>query len=72
MSIDLNEHKVQIFIRARFKEKLETIDKSNVSGFMKLWLYQHYLLSQLAWLVLVLTLGPCSEVGSSLASDSHR
>ena len=71
MSIDLNEHKVQIFIRARFKEKLETIDKSNVPGFMKLWLYQHYLLSQLAWPFLIYDL-PLSFAKSFESDISMR
>ena len=71
MSIDLYEHKVQIFIRARFKEKLETIDKSNVPGFMKLWLYQHYLLSQLAWPFLIYDL-PLSFAKSFESDISMR
>ena len=53
ISIDLNEIKIQTFIRARFLKEVEIIDRSNVTGFMKLWLYQHYLLSHLAWPFLI-------------------
>ena len=53
ISIDLNELKIQSFIRARFLKEVEIIESSNVTGFMKLWLYQHYLLSHLAWPFLI-------------------
>ncbi len=53
ISIELNEHKIQTFLSARFLEKVEKVNRSNVSGFMKLWLYQNYLLSQLAWPFLI-------------------
>lgn len=68
ISIELNEHKIQSFIRARFLEKLVIVDRCNVSGFMKLWIYQHYLLSQLAWPFLVYDL-PIS-FARSLESES--
>ena len=53
ISIDLNEHEVQCFVRAQFLKEIKMIENSNVTGFMKLWLYQHYLLSHLAWPFLI-------------------
>ena len=53
ISIDLNEIKVKRFVRAQFEKEVEMIESSNIPGFSKLWLYQHYLLSHLAWPFLI-------------------
>ena len=53
ISIDLNEIKVQEFVRARALKEFALIDKCKINGFIKLWLYQHYWLSHLAWPFLI-------------------
>ena len=53
ISIDLNELKVKEFVKTRFLEEIKLIDKTLLSGPMKLWLYQHYILAHLAWPFLI-------------------
>jgi hypothetical protein len=36
-------------VRDCFEKHMDLVDKSNVHGFMKLWLYQHYVVAYLAW-----------------------
>lgn len=36
-------------IRQMFEDNMVLVDKSHIHGFMKLWLYQHYVVSYLAW-----------------------
>ena len=53
ISIDLNELKVKEFVKERFLDEVKLINKTRLSGFMKLWLYQHYILAHLAWPFLI-------------------
>ena len=64
--IDLHEHDVQKFVRSRFFEELDMIGKCKVTGFMKLWLYQHYLLAHLSWPFLI------HDLPVSLANDLQK
>lgn len=53
INISLNEHLVQEKLRCAYLEYLEALDKNAVNGLMKLWIYQHYVLSLLSWPFLV-------------------
>lgn len=45
----VNEKDIKTKITSLFFNDIEIIQKSNVNGFMKLWLYQFYALSHLSW-----------------------
>lgn len=45
----LDEHNVMNRIADSFDEDITKVDKSHVNGFMKLWLYQFYMLNRLSW-----------------------
>ena len=51
--VNLSEEEVMKKVFASLKDDIELIDKSKVDGLMKLWLYQFYVLSHLAWPFLV-------------------
>jgi hypothetical protein len=65
ISIDLNEIEVRNLIRDRFLSEIKLVNSSKVSGFMKLWLYQHYILSHLAWPFII------HDLSLSFASELH-
>jgi hypothetical protein len=46
---DLSEKATLKEVLEKFEKHMDTIDKEPLTGFMKLWLYQHYVLSYLAW-----------------------
>ena len=45
----LNETKQKMAVNQIFEEHMRLVDISDVHGFMKLWLYQHYIVAFLAW-----------------------
>ena len=49
----LSEHKIKLKIWDMIMGDFCTVDQSLVNGFMKLWIYQFYLLSHLSWPFLV-------------------
>jgi len=49
----LSEHKIKLKIWDTIMGDFCTVDQSLVNGFMKLWIYQFYLLSHLSWPFLV-------------------
>lgn len=50
---DLDEAATKTRFLHKFHELLETVDKAPLDGFMKLWLYQHFLLGMLSWPLLI-------------------
>ena len=74
ISIDLNEFKVNHFLKTRFMEEVNLVEKTRLTGFMKLWLYQHYLLAHLAWPFLIqdLTMSFAKELESSISMTLKR
>ena len=49
ISSDLSESEQIRGVTASFKEYLDAVDNQPINGFMKLWLYQNYVLAFLAW-----------------------
>jgi hypothetical protein len=74
ISIDLTEFQVRQMVRTIFDEEIKLIGKTKLTGFMKLWLYQHYLLSHLAWPFLIhdFPLSFAKELESSIAMVLKR
>ena len=48
-SVSLNEFKTEPFVRKQFKADIERTNKTGLNGLMKLWLYQHFIISRLSW-----------------------
>jgi hypothetical protein len=61
-------------VRTIFDDEIKLIGKTKLTGFMKLWLYQHYLLSHLAWPFLIhdFPLSFAKELESSIAMVLKR
>ena len=53
LSINLDEKDIKLFIKKEFTRKMTLIDKDSVNGCMKLWIYEHGILSSLSWPFLV-------------------
>ena len=53
---DLSETKQKEEIKTLFSKYMELADKSHVHGFMKIWLYQHYVLAYLSWELMIYSL----------------
>ena len=70
ISIHLNEHDVQVHVKKEFLRLMNLIDNDLTDGFMKAWMYQHGILSNIAWPFLV------QDLPLSLALDldviTHR
>jgi len=49
----LSEHKIKTKIWDTILKDFDTVDNSLVNGFMKLWIYQFYILAQLSWPFLI-------------------
>ena len=49
----LREDKIKEYILKRFMEDVELLENSKINGFMKLWIYQFYILARLSWPFLV-------------------
>ena len=49
----LSEEKIKERIRASLIEDINIVENSRIHGFMKLWLYQFYVLSRLSWPFLI-------------------
>ena len=54
----LGETDQETAVRETFLEHMELVDNSNVHGFMKLWLYQHYVVAYLAWSLMIYNFVP--------------
>jgi len=50
---DLSEEKQSHAVAKRFYEHLDLVDRQFLTGAMKVWLYQHYILAYLTWPLLV-------------------
>ena len=50
---DLKESQHKEILEEKFDKLMNQIDKADVHGFMKLWLYQHYVLAYLSWEMMV-------------------
>lgn len=53
MSVHLNELDVQAHVKKQFCRLMAIIDKDTTNGLIKLWMYQHGVLSDMAWPFLV-------------------
>jgi hypothetical protein len=51
--VSLSEDKIKVEIGKRVSQDLEKVDLSGVNGPSKLWLYEHFVVSKLSWVVLV-------------------
>ena len=49
IGVSLNEFKTEPFVRKQFKTDIERTNKTGLNGLMKLWLYQHFIISRLSW-----------------------
>ena len=58
IAADLSDVKTRSSLLEFFSGMLQTVDKLYVSGASKAWIYQHYLLSKLAWPFLVYDFPP--------------
>ena len=45
----INEQQIKQKIEALFLSDIDIVEKSKLNGFMKLWLYQFYILQRLSW-----------------------
>ena len=45
----LKEHTQKEEVEAAFRKKMEIANAACIHGFMKMWLYQHYIVTSLAW-----------------------
>jgi hypothetical protein len=50
---DLDEIQVKEKVLSEFRSYISLIDNSKLSGLLKIWLYQHFLLAKLAWSFLI-------------------
>ena len=50
---NLSEEGIKKMVRQRLMDDIKTVDKSSINGFMKLWIYQFYVLARLSWPFLV-------------------
>ena len=50
---NLSEKKQAMAVSARFSEHLRLVDEQPLTGAMKIWLYQHYILAYLSWPFLI-------------------
>ncbi len=64
--VELSEAGVKAKMKQRFEADMELISKSLINGFMKLWLYQFYVLARLSWCFLVHDLDRSFAVGLSV------
>ena len=62
----LKEKDIKDKIVASLSHDIEIVKKSKVNGFMKLWLYQFYVLSHLSWPFLI------NDLDLSFAQDLQR
>ena len=62
----LKEKEIKDKIVATLTEDIELVKNSKVNGFMKLWLYQFYVLSHLSWPFLI------NDLDLSFAQDLQR
>jgi hypothetical protein len=53
IGIKLNDLDVKVKCAEEFREMMNQIDKASLNGLMKLWMYQHYVLSKLSWSFLI-------------------
>ena len=53
IAADLSEQAIRNRIESNFQRDMDLVEKSLLNGFQKLWLYQFYVLSFLAWPFLV-------------------
>jgi hypothetical protein len=53
ISMHLTEDKVKAKVRQSFREDMELVNSCAVNGLIKLWIYQHYVISHLAWSFLI-------------------
>lgn len=50
---NLDEAAVKTFFLRKFRELLDIVESTPLDGFMKLWLYQHFVLGMLSWPLLI-------------------
>ena len=62
----LSEKNIKDKISAFLANDIATIDSSKLNGFMKLWLYQFYILAHLSWPFLI------NDLDNSFALDLQR
>ena len=70
ISIHLHELDVQLHVKKHFCRLMDIIDKDTTNGMIKLWMYQHGVLSNIAWPFLVQDL-PLS-LALELDAITHR
>ena len=51
--VDLNEIKTTDLVRKKFKADMDLVDNTGLNGLMKLWLYEHFVISRLSWFFIV-------------------
>ena len=49
IGISLDEFKTEDFVRNKFRADIDITNKTGLNGLMKLWLYQHFIVSRLSW-----------------------
>jgi len=47
--VELNEIKTADLVRKKFKADMDLVDNTGLNGLMKLWLYEHFVISRLSW-----------------------
>jgi hypothetical protein len=49
IDVSLQENKIEDRVKEMFQEDMKLVRNSKLNGFMKLWIYQFYILARLAW-----------------------
>ena len=52
-TVGLSDVKIKAVVERKFFADMDIVNSCGVNGLMKLWLYQHYILSRLAWPFLI-------------------
>jgi hypothetical protein len=53
ISGSLTEREVKEKVRLEYLDLMSTVEKSNINGLMKLWIYQHYIIAKISWPFLI-------------------